>query len=439
MNVIYMHTHDTGKWIEPYGQNARTPNLMKLAKEGTIFRKAFCAAPTCSPSRAALLTGMTPHSSGMLGLAHRGFQLNNYDQHLVQYLNSNGYETVLCGIQHEAEAVESLGYRRILDNQNYDMGDFDKDWTEFDKGNAQQVASFLNESHEEPFFLSFGMFNTHREFPQVDSDIDLNYVAAPYQLHDNKENRLEMARFLSSVRVVDDCVGIVMNAIKESGHEKDTLIIFTTDHGPAFPFMKCNLYDEGIGVSLIIRHPDADQAPKAFDGLISHIDLFPTLCDLLNLEHPDWLQGVSFSSIFKGNPEKVREELFSEVTYHAAYEPSRSIRTERYKYIRYFDDDLNIAGANIDDSHSKTFLIENGFLNMHREREQLFDLYLDPMERTNLVNDRAYHQVFMQMSQRLHEWMVKTNDPLLSGQVLKPEGAIVNRRSAISPNSDDFE
>jgi len=428
-----MHTHDMGRWIEPYGHNAQTPHLMKLAQEGTVFRNAFCAAPTCSPSRAALLTGMTPHSSGMLGLAHRGFQLGDYDKHLVHFLNGKGYETTLCGIQHEAEAAETLGYKTILDNQDYNMGDFDKDWTAFDKDNAELVASYLNQSHSEPFFLSFGMFNTHREFPPLDADSDPNYVATPYALHDNHNNRIEMARFLSSVHVVDDCVGIVMNALQKSGHLEDTLIIFTTDHGPAFPFMKCNLYDDGIGISLIIRHPEVDSTPKIVDGMVSHIDIFPTICDLLNLEQPSWLQGASLNPILKGETEKVREEVFSEVTYHASYEPSRSIRTERYKYIRFFDDDLSIASANIDDSHSKTFLINNGYLNMHRERELLFDLYIDPMERTNLIHDRAYHPIYMDMSQRLHEWMVETNDPLLSGQVAKPKGAFVNKKSTIHP------
>ena len=77
MNILYIHTHDSGTYLQPYGHNIPTPNLMKLAREGTLFRHAYCAGPTCSPSRAALLTGMSPHSCGMLGLAHRGFRIND--------------------------------------------------------------------------------------------------------------------------------------------------------------------------------------------------------------------------------------------------------------------------------------------------------------------------------------------------------------------------
>lgn len=93
MNIVYLHTHDSGKYMQPYGHAIPTPHLMELARAGTLFRNAHCAAPTCSPSRAALLTGMAPHSCGMLGLAHRGFQLRDYSQHLVQVLNRSGWET----------------------------------------------------------------------------------------------------------------------------------------------------------------------------------------------------------------------------------------------------------------------------------------------------------------------------------------------------------
>src|SRR5947207_3061874 len=80
-NILYLHSHDTGRYIQPYGYAVPTPNLQKLASEGFLFRRAFDAAPTCSPSRAALLTGHCPHENGMLGLAHRGFSLNDYNQH----------------------------------------------------------------------------------------------------------------------------------------------------------------------------------------------------------------------------------------------------------------------------------------------------------------------------------------------------------------------
>ncbi|NLF01445.1 MAG: sulfatase-like hydrolase/transferase, partial [Anaerolineales bacterium] len=85
-NILYIHSHDTGRYVQPYGHAIATPNIQRLADEGILFRRAFSAAPTCSPSRAALLTGQCAHSSGMLGLAHRGFCLNDVRQHLVHTL-----------------------------------------------------------------------------------------------------------------------------------------------------------------------------------------------------------------------------------------------------------------------------------------------------------------------------------------------------------------
>ncbi|QSO47490.1 sulfatase family protein [Alicyclobacillus mengziensis] len=435
MNIIYMHTHDTGRFIEPYGYNVPTPNLMNLAREGVLFRHAYCAGPTCSPSRSALLTGMTPHSAGMFGLAHRGFQMNDYSKHIVQFLNSNGFKTVLCGIQHEAPSSEMIGYDQVLDDQNYHMDDYDKDWTEWDLSRARMVARYIKESDKSPFFLSFGMFNTHREFPLVSDTVNPNYVLPPHPLHDNHDNRVEMARFISSAKVVDQCVGIVLEALKESGREDDTLLIFTTDHGLAFPLMKCNLFDTGIGVSLIFKFPGDPQIGRVTDALVSHLDIFPTICDMVSIDKPEWLQGKSLLPILKNQSDQIRTEVFSEVTYHAAYEPMRCIRTERYKLIKLFDDDTNIVPANIDDSLSKDFLLKNGYLRTNRDREMLFDLYLDPVERINLINDKNYKDVYQELSSKLHQWMLDTNDPLLEGPVEKPAGARVNTKSALGPQS----
>ena len=438
MNVLYVHTHDSGQYLQPYGHNIPTPNIMKLAQEGTLFRHAYCAGPTCSPSRAALLTGMAPHSCGMLGLAHRGFKLNDYSQHMVQYFNKMGYETVLCGVQHEAPQAEMIGYQNILKPENNNIV---HRW-DADLPNAEKVAAYLREKKSGPFFLSFGMFNTHRVYPEIDDDIKPEYVLPPFPLYDNQQNREDMAAYITSARIADRCVGIVLDALKESGLEDNTLVIFTTDHGIAFPHMKCNLYDTGIRVALILKYSGNLSKGKAIDALVSHLDVFPTICDILGLTPPEWLQGKSMVPLLEGKVDKIRDEIFSEVTFHAAYQPMRCIRTERYKYIRYFDDYDCVVAANIDDGPAKSFLLENGLLDMPIEKELLFDLYHDPTERNNLVGRQEYQQVYENLIERLHAWMVETNDPLLQGKVEKPLGAIINKKtciSAASRNPEDYE
>src|ERR671929_1909800 len=94
-NILYIHSHDSGRYLQPYGHAVPTPNLQRLASEGVLFRRAFSCAPTCSPSRAALLTGQFPHQNGMIGLAHRGFRLNDYSRHLVHTLREAGYWSAL--------------------------------------------------------------------------------------------------------------------------------------------------------------------------------------------------------------------------------------------------------------------------------------------------------------------------------------------------------
>src|SRR4051812_5300920 len=115
-NIIYLHSHDTGRYIQPYGHAVPTPNLAKLAGTGVLFRNAFDAAPTCSPARASLLTGHCPHSNGMLGLAHRGFVLNDYKQHLAHTLRPRGYQSTLIGIQHIAMDPATIGYDQVLES-----------------------------------------------------------------------------------------------------------------------------------------------------------------------------------------------------------------------------------------------------------------------------------------------------------------------------------
>src|ERR687885_2022462 len=99
-NVLYIHSHDTGRYVQPYGHQVPTPNIQRVADQGVVFREAFCAVPTCSGSRACLLTGQYGHSNGMLGLAHRGWELNDYREHIVNTLRRAGYWSALIGEQH---------------------------------------------------------------------------------------------------------------------------------------------------------------------------------------------------------------------------------------------------------------------------------------------------------------------------------------------------
>lgn len=427
-NIVYLHSHDTGRFIQPYGHAVPTPNLQRLAEGGVLFRQAFCAAPTCSPSRAALLTGQSPHSSGMLGLAHRGFSLNDNSQHLIHTLHAAGYTSVLGGMQHVAAHAETIGYQHILATQSSQVADV-----------VPAVKGFLAGSPTQPFFLDVGFFETHREFPDATPQDDTRYVQPAPGLPDTPATRADMAAYHASARILDDGVGAVLAALDEHGLAENTLVISTTDHGIAFPGHKCNLTDSGIGVSLILRGPGDLRGGKVIDGMVSHIDIFPTICDLLGIERPSWLQGQSILPLIHGTADEVNEAIFAEVTYHAAYEPQRAVRTPRYKYIRRYGDRRAPVLPNVDDSPSKDTWLSHGWADHELAEEQLYDLVFDPAEHDNLAADPTHAAVLADLRVRLAAWMQETNDPLLQGPVPAPRGAKVNDAAGRSPREEPRE
>jgi arylsulfatase A-like enzyme len=185
----------------------------------------------------------------------------------------------------------------------------------------------------------------------------------------------------------------VIDSLEYLGLADDTLVICTTDHGIAFPGAKTTLTDRGIGVFLILRGPGELRGGRVIDSLVSHIDLFPTICDLLAIERPQFLQGQSLMPLLRGERETVHDAIFAEGTYHAAYEPQRAVRTDRWKYIRRFDERTTPVVVNTDDSPSKELLLKAGWAEQAVDREQLYDLLFDPNEARNLAGDPAAQAV----------------------------------------------
>ncbi len=425
MNILYIHSHDTGRYVQPYGYAVNTPCIQMLAEEGVLFRKAFTANPTCSPSRACLLTGQSAHANGMLGLAHRGFALNDYGKHLANTLKKEGYHTVLSGIQHLAtgdEAWKTIGYDECLCRKREDA--------------ETAAAAFFDNAPKEPFFMSVGFFETHRTFPQHHPDEDPRYCMPPEPVPDTPPTREDWARYKQSARELDRKIGVVLEALERSGLAEDTLVVCTTDHGVAFPRMKCNLEDSGLGVMLIMRGPEGFQGGKVVDAMVSQVDIYPTICELLGIDEPDWLEGESFMPLITGDREETRDAVFAEVNYHASYEPMRAVRTQRWKYIRRYDYRTGPVLPNCDASPCKELWLEHDWTDHQPASEALYDLILDPNEKNNLINNEKYKHVLGRMKQSLHEWMEHTDDPLLENTLPLPESARLNPRDGLHPHQE---
>jgi N-sulfoglucosamine sulfohydrolase len=427
-NVIYMHSHDTGRYVQPYGHAIPTPNIQWLADQGVMFRNAFCAAPSCSGSRAALLTGEYCHTNGMMGLAHRGFALKDYSHQLVSVLNAAGFHSELIGEQHISADPHTLGYNVV-----HEIPD-----TRVNSVGPAAIES-LRSGLPEPFFMSIGFFETHRSFFEPSSVRDRVYSLPPPFLPDTAEIREDVAAYKASARSLDHGVGTVLNALHQTGLDERTLVICTTDHGLAFPTAKASLLDRGIGVMLIVRGPRFGGG-RAYDELVSQVDIFPTVCDVAGIERPPWLVGRSLVPLVSGEEEPgARSEIFSELTYHAAYEPQRAIRTERYKYIRRFDEYPYPVLANCDDSPSKEAYLARGWATREVSREALHDLFFNPGEGRNVMGDPDYATIYTELRGRLEAWMEETNDPLLSGPIAPPEGALINAQTQVSPSDPPLD
>ena len=366
----------------------------------------------------------------MLGLAHRGFGLNDYSQHILHTLRKAGYFTALSGTQHVALDGDKtlLGYDAILDEG---------------RDRVDAVADFLTQRDaNRPFFLSVGFQETHRVYPEPGPDDDPRYVQPPPPFPDTPETRYDMASFRTLARRLDEKMGRVFELIDEHALTDNTLVICTTDHGIVFPRMKCNLYDTGISFWLMIRWPNGDphgfRAGRVVDSLVSHIDVFRTLCDVLGIDPPQWLEGKSLMPVLRDEKPEVNDEIFAEVTFHAAYEPQRCVRTNRWKYIRRYTESEKPVLPNCDDSPSKTLWMEHGWKDRPVAREQLYDLMFDPHEANNVAADPGHVAVLDEMRERLDRWMERTNDPLRKGWIDPPKGVRLNDPKGISPSEPPF-
>ncbi|MFV0551457.1 MAG: sulfatase [Anaerorhabdus sp.] len=435
-NILYIHTHDSGKVFSSYGYDVPTFNIDKFATDAITFDNAFCASPTCSPSRSSLLTGNYPHTNGMLGLANRGFELNDYHEHLVNILNENGYDTVLCGIQHEygkytehQEGAQKIGYRYDITKDCSSLKE--KDFWKWDTENTKSFEKWISSRNKnKPFFASVGYFCTHREYPDVLEEF--SNFKLPKELENNESVIKDYKGHLQSLKYLDNNFGKIIECLKMENLYENTIIILTTDHGIAFPKCKCTLYDAGIGVALMMKIPDKNKGIRV-KSLVSHVDIVPTLVELCQLDTKLKFDGKDFSGLFKNDAED--NTIVAEVNCHTSYEPMRCIRTNRYKYIRYYDEEYKLENlSNIDNSISKEnyILCSKGF---EKEMEQFYDLINDPNEKINLINNDKYQDVINEMRLKLINWQKETNDYLLRGKLKFKTNWIVNKPTCLDPKS----
>ncbi len=347
----------------------------------------------------------------------------------------------MTGVQHEAKHADlaTLGYTRLLDEV---MSDTKVDGSH-DATTAARAARFIGSRTpgSSPFFLACGFFATHRagkvqwHNPTDRPQGDPRYVRPPACLPDTPDTRADFADYCESARRLDGYMATVFDSIDSAGQRDNTLIVCTADHGIAFPGMKCNLTDHGIGVMLMLRGPGFEGG-RVIDPMVTHMDIFPTLCEMAGIEKPAWLRGKSLLPLVRGEADSFHERVCATVNYHAAYEPQRAVRTTRHKYIRRWNLQPHPILPNCDDSVSKSELLRAGWRGHAQREEVLYDLVFDPNEACDVSQDPRYADALKQMRASMGEWMKQTNDPLQQGVVGAPPELVVNPVDGDSPQRE---
>ncbi len=452
-NIILIVSDDHGTdALGAYGNEViRTPHLDALAAEGLTFDNAFATTASCSPSRSVLLTGLHNHANGMYGLEHSFHHFSSFShiKSLPVLLSREGYRTGRIGKYHVSPA-DVYQFDINLDHESSIGAPIARSVVEM----ANHTRKFIGEGNQ-PFFLYFATDDPHRSnpfdnapepndfgnreegYPGVTPNFyDPAKVQVPSYLPDIPAVRSELAQYYQSVSRLDQGVGALMALLEESGKAENTVVIYLTDNGAAFPGAKTTLYESGIRLPLIVRAPDQKQRGKRTAELVSWTDITPTILEFAgvtpNLED---FHGKSFRSIVmsSNNDEEHsaggREFVFGSHTFHEVhmYYPMRMIRSPRHKLIlnKAYQIDFPLARDLYESTSWQAFVVTNtskfGEKTMQeffqRPELELYDLHLDPGETRNLAYDPDHAKLVKDLLTRLRKFQRETGDPwLLKGQ-----------------------
>ncbi len=405
-NIVWIVVEDMSPHFGCYGETTiQTPNVDRLAAEGTKFESAFVTAPVCSPCRSALITGMYQTSIG----AH-------------QHRSGRGMEKIHlpANVSLVPAMFQKAGYytcngfwpgaknRRGKTDYNFEF-----DRTNYDGGN------WSGRKPGQPFFAQIQLKGGKGRTKKTPNPIDPAKVELPPHYPDDPVIRDDWAQYLNAAMNTDIEVGQIVQRLKDEGIDDNTYIFFITDHGISHARGKQFLYEEGIHVPLIVRGPGL-KAGTIRKDLVEHIDLAATSLALAGIDIPKTMQGRDFF----GKNYKPRDFIVSaRDRCDETVDRIRCVRTERYKYIRNFYPErpyLQPCAYKDKKVILKTMrrLHEGGKLNRvqslimaeTRPPEELYDLQNDPWEFHNLADDSSHQRRLKRLRRTLDHWIERTGD-----------------------------
>jgi N-sulfoglucosamine sulfohydrolase len=402
-NIVFLFSDDHSvPDLGCYGNQAiRTPNLDAVAAGGLRFDRGYVASPQCSPSRAAILTGRTPHAVGASRL-----HVNAHKQtpNVPRLLREAGYHT---------------GALRKV-HQGHIQRDFD-----YYGGKNKPTADFFDQRpKDKPFFLWFGSVDPHRDYGPgaVDPPHDPATLEVPEFLPDTPEVRQDLAYYYDEIGRFDRECGELIALLEKHGVRDNTLIVMAGDNGMPFPRAKATLYEAGVRVPLLANWPGVIEGGRSTTALASLMDLAKTWLDVADAKTPTSMEGVSLVPLLTGEKESVQEQIFSERNWHDNWDPMRCIVTGRYKLIQNYRPEVGyIPSWDLLRSPSFKAIEEaakgdtlKGPLNWYRATTkplvELYDLGADPGEWNNLAEAPEHADRVAEMQKALGKWMNQTND-----------------------------
>jgi N-sulfoglucosamine sulfohydrolase len=425
-NILVFVTDDMGLTAGCYGDtNARTPHIDRLAAQGTRFTHAFCTTASCSPSRSVILAGRHNHATGQYGLAHANHNFKSKADviSLPVMLNKAGYRTASIGKYH-VEPREVYAFNEYPNPRGGPRSP---------TGMADAARRFIQQNDDRPFFVYVCTTDPHRagrgfgnerEYAGANAvKFDPSKIEVPPFLPDRPEVRRDLADYYESVARADQCFGAVLAALSETGHDRDTLVVFLSDNGIPFPGAKCTQYDSGIRLPLVVRLPNQSKPGTVCNAMITWADLTPTLLKWAGVELPKQLHGRSFLSIIEETNPPGWDEIYGSHSFHEVtmYYPMRTLRTRKYKYILNLAHQLPFPTAedlfnsptwqatlrSEDPQYGKRTL--KAYL--HRPRHELYDLDADPNEVVNLADRPEHAAILAEMQKKLRAFQEQTGDP----------------------------
>ncbi|CAG5031382.1 unnamed protein product [Parnassius apollo] len=461
-NVLILLADDGGFELGAYNNKiCQTPNIDALARRGLIFNNAFTSVSSCSPSRAALLTGTPSHQNGMYGLHHSIHHFNSFNNvtSLPNLLRQNGVYTGIIGKKHMGpSSVYRFDYEQTEENNH--INQVGRNITHMKLLAREFLANA--EKQNKPFFLYVGFHDPHRcghDEPQygvfcerfgsgepgmgIISDWSPWYyqwdeVQLPYHVQDTEAARRDVAAQYTTMSRLDQGVGLILKELESAGHKEDTLVIYTSDNGIPFPSGRTNFYDPGLREPLIMVSPEPDaRRNEASGAMVSLLDIMPTVLDWFGVEvEKAECNDVELSDdtksllpILKKEPPHSEEDaVFASQTHHeiTMYYPMRAIRTRRYKLIHNLnyampfpiDQDLYVSPTFQDilnRTRAKQPLPWYKTLKQYyyRPEWELYDVRTDPAELNNLHGKPALAEAEGALRRRLVRWQRGSRDPWL--------------------------